>query len=401
MDCGAMSGRLEFAGCPRYAHAMVQSVSVRPVRGKADLKAFLDVPFAIYRGDPHWVAPLYTERYEHLNRSKNPYFRHAEVELFLAFRNGTPVGRISAQLCALRSARYQDGAGQFGFFEAEDDPAVISGLMQEAAAWLKQRGATKIQGPFSFSINEEMGLLVEGFDRPPSILMGHGRPYYAPRLEALGFSKAMDVFAYEFRKTGDVPRSLQLARARAMADKDVVIRPINKKRLETELRIIVDIANDAWSNNWGFVPWTEQEMTTLGKNLSMLVKDDFIAIAEYRGEPAAMAVTLPDVNRWIKGLDGKLMPFGWAKLALNLFGRPPEAVRMPLMGLRTKYHGTPLGAKMVVGAIMRVLDYHVARGTKEAELSWILEDNLPMRKMIETFGGKPYKTYRIYEKPIT
>jgi hypothetical protein len=211
----------------------------------------------------------------------------------------------------------------------------------------------------------------------------------------------MDVFAYEFRKTGDVPRSLQLARARAMADKDVVIRPINKKRLETELRIIVDIANDAWSNNWGFVPWTEQEMTTLGKNLSMLVKDDFIAIAEYRGEPAAMAVTLPDVNRWIKGLDGRLMPFGWAKLAWNLFGRPPEAVRMPLMGLRTKYHGTSLGAKMVVGAIMRVLDYHVARGTKEAELSWILEDNLPMRKMIETFGGKPYKTYRIYEKPIT
>jgi hypothetical protein len=379
---------------------MVQSVSVRPVRGKADLKAFLDVPFAIYRGDPNWVAPLYVERYEHLDPRKNPYFRHAEVEMFIALKDGRPVGRVSAQLCALRSARYQDGAGQFGFLEAEDDPAVISSLMLEAATWLKQRGAVKIQGPFNFSINDEVGLLIEGFETPPSIMMGHAQPYYAERLEALGFTKAMDLFAYQFRETGDVPRVVQAARERATADKDIVIRPLNKRKRDQELRIIVDIANDAWSRNWGFVPWTEEEMMALGKSLSMLVTDDFVAIAEYRGEPAAMAVTLPDANRWVKGLGGKLMPFGWAKIAWNMFGRAPEAVRMPLMGLRTKYHGTPLGAKMVVGAIMRILDYHVSRGTKEAELSWILENNLPMRKMIETFGGKPYKTYRVYEKLI-
>ncbi|MFM8745373.1 MAG: dATP pyrophosphohydrolase [Aestuariivirga sp.] len=379
---------------------MVQTVSVRPVRGKADLKAFLDVPFALYRDDPHWVAPLYAERYEHLDRRKNPYFRHAEVELFLAFRNGKPVGRISAQLCALRSARYQDGAGQFGFLEAEDDAAVISSLMQQAAAWLGQRGASKIQGPFNFSINDEVGLLIEGFDAPPSIMMGHARPYYAAHLEALGFNKAKDLFAYEFLKTGELPRSLRAANERANADKDVIIRPLNKKKLDSELRIILDIANDAWSGNWGFVPWTEDEMVALGKSLSMLVTGDFVAIAEYRGEPAAMAVTLPDANRWIKQLNGRLLPLGWTKLAWNMFARPPAAVRMPLMGLRSRHHNTALGASLVIAAIMRVFDYHVSRGTREAELSWILEDNLPMRKIIETFGGKPYKTYRIYEKAL-
>jgi hypothetical protein len=379
---------------------MVKSVSVRPVRGKADVKAFLDVPFAIYRGDPNWVAPLYVERLDHLNPQKNPYFRHADAEMFLAFRDGKPVGRISAQFCALRAARYRDGVGQFGFLEAEDDPAVIAGLVETAAAWLKQHGATRIQGPFSFSINDEIGLLVDGFGRPPSIMMGHAPPYYARRLEELGFTKAMDVFAYEFHKSSVVPRSIEAAYARAKADKNIVIRPLNKKRLEAELRTIASIANDAWSANWGFVPWTEEEMLVLGKNLSALVKGEFVSIAEYRGEPVAMAVTLPDANRWIRGLQGRLLPFGWMKLALNAFGRAPEAVRMPLMGLRSRYHGTALGATLVIGAIMRVLEYHISRGTSEAELSWILEDNLPMRKMIETFGGKPYKTYRIYEKPI-
>lgn len=380
--------------------AMVQTVIVRPVRGKADLKVFLDLPFGLYRDDPNWVPPLYVERYEHLDPGKNPYYRHAEVELFLAFRNGVPAGRISAQLCALRTARYQDGVGQFGFLEAEDDPAVISALVDAAASWLRERGATRIQGPFSFSINDELGLLTEGFGTPPSIMMGHARPYYAKRLEELGFSKAMDLLAYEFRAQGDLPRVLRAAQERATAAKDVVIRPLNKKKLDSELRIIVDITNDAWSANWGFVPWTEEEMMVLGKSLSVLVTGNYVAIAEHRGEPVAMAVTLPDINRWISGLNGRLMPFGWASLGWNLFGRPPAAVRMPLMGLRTRYHGTALGATLVIAAITRIFDYHVGRGTRQAELSWILEDNLPMRKMIEAFGGNPYKTYRIYEKPV-
>lgn len=379
---------------------MSSAISVRPVRGKEDLKAFLDLPFALYAGDPNWVAPLYLERYEHLDPKKNPYFRHAEVELFVARRDGRPVGRISAQLCRLRSARYGDGVGQFGFLEAENDPMVFAALLDEASAWLKQRGATAIQGPFSFSINDETGLLVEGFDTPPAMMMGHALPYYAGRLEEAGFAKAKDVIAYDFLDPGEPPRALKSAYAKALADTDVTLRPLDKKNLMAELETVVAIANDAWSENWGFVPWTQEEMTALANNLKMLVTGDYIAIAEYKGEPAAMAITLPNINDWIAGLDGRLLPLGWARLAWNLFGRPPKAIRLPLMGLRRKYHGTPLGAVLGMAVIARVRDYHVARGTTRGELSWILEDNMPMRRMIESFGGRPYKTYRIYEKLI-
>lgn len=379
---------------------MTQTVSVRPVRGKEDLRAFLGVPFAIYATDPNWVAPLHMERLEHLDPDRNPYFRHAEVELFLAFRGSRPVGRISAQLCRLRNERYGDGVGQFGFLEAENDPDVFSALFDAASAWLKQRGATAIQGPFSFSINDETGLLVAGFDTPPSVMMGHAPPYYGERLEQAGFTKAKDMIAYELFASGEVPRSLRSAYEKALADEDVTLRPLDKKQLIKELSIVVSIANDAWSENWGFVPWTEEEMAALANNLKMLVTGDYIAIAEYKGEPAAMAITLPNINDWIAGLDGRLLPFGWAKLAWNLFARPPKSVRMPLMGLRRKYHGTALGAVLGMSVIARVRDYHVGRGTTRGEASWILEDNMPMRRMIESFGGKPYKTYRIYEKLI-
>jgi len=379
---------------------MIQTVNVRPVRGKEDLRAFLDVPFAIYAGDPNWVAPLYLERFEHLDPKKNPYFRHAEVELFIAYRSRRPVGRISAQLCRLRTERYKDGIGQFGFLEAENDPTVFAALFDAAAAWLKQRGATAIQGPFSFSINDETGLLVEGFDTPPSMMMGHALPYYAARMEEAGFAKAKDVIAYDLFAEGALPRPLKSALDKALADKDVTLRPLDKKQLLKEMRTVVSIANDAWSDNWGFVPWTEDEMTALAGNLKMLVTGDYVAIAEYKGEAAAMAITLPNINDWIAGLDGKLLPFGWAKLGWSLFAGPPKAVRMPLMGVRRKYHGTVTGAVLGMSVIARVRDFHVARGTTRGEASWILEDNMPMRRMIEHFGGRPYKTYRIYEKLI-
>jgi hypothetical protein len=379
---------------------MTHTITIQPVEGKADIKAFLDLPFRLYRGDPNWVAPLYLERHEHLDRDKNPYFRHAEAQLFLARRGEEPVGRISAQLCRLRGERYGDGVGQFGFLEAEDDPAVFAALFDAAASWLRQRGMTRLQGPFNFSINDELGLLIDGFGTPPSMMMGHGLPYYAQRVEELGFAKAKDVIAYNYEDEGQIPRTLKAAYDRALANPDIRVRPLDKKQLMRELEIIVSIANDAWSDNWGFVPWTQEEMTALGNNLKMLVTGDYIAIAEYKGEPAAMAVSLPNINEWIKGLDGKLLPFGWASLAWKLLARPPRSVRMPLMGLRKAYHGTALGGILGMATLARVRSYHVARGTMTGELSWILEDNTRMRRMIEVFGGKPYKTYRIYEKAI-
>jgi GNAT superfamily N-acetyltransferase len=380
---------------------MTRAISVRPVTGKADLKAFLDLPFRLYANDPNWVAPLYLERLEHLDPKKNPYFRHAEVALFLAYEGTRPVGRVSAQFCRLRAARHGDGVGQFGFLEAVDDPAVFAALFAKASEWLAAQGASRLQGPFNFSINDELGLLVEGFDTPPSMMMAHALPYYAGRIEEQGFAKAKDMIAYDFADSGELPRVLQLSLKRAQANPDIRLRPLDKKKLMSELEIIVSIANDAWSSNWGFVPWTQEEMTALGNNLKLLVTGDYIAIAEYKGEPAAMAVSLPNINDWIAGLNGKLLPFGWARLAWNLFARPPRSIRMPLMGVRKAYHGSAIGGVLGMAALARVRNYHVSRGTMKGELSWILEDNMPMRHMIEAFGGKPYKTYRIYEKPIT
>lgn len=375
-------------------------VTVREGDGRADLKRFLEVPFAIYRDDPNWVPPLYAERIRHLDRNRNPYFQHAEAAFFLAERNGVPVGRISAQFDRLHIERHKDGAGQFGFLEAIDDAAVFVGLIDAAAAWLARRGATRMRGPFSLSINDESGLLVDGFDRPPSVMMGHALPYYAPRLEALGFTKAKDLIAYDYDASKPMPAHMAAVLDRSLRNGAMEIRPLSKRHLDRDLAIIMEIFNDAWSDNWGFVPLTQAEIAMLGQTLKALVGEDYVAIASWRGEPAAMAVTLPDINRAIHDLNGRLLPLGWAKLLWRVFARPPVAVRMPLMGVRKKYQRSAAGTALALGVLARVREGHLKRGTTRAELSWILEDNLPMRRMIEALGGVAYKTYRVYERTL-
>jgi hypothetical protein len=370
------------------------------VKGKRGIGDFLAVPFSIYAGDRNWVAPLFLERREHLDEKKNPYFTHADVQLFVAYRDGKPIGRVSAQIDRLRLDRFRDATGQFGFIEAPDDRVVFKALTDAAENWLRRRGMRRVQGPFSFSINDETGLLINGFDRPPSMMMGHAKPYYAVHLEALGFDKIKDVIAYDYDARNPLPRAMQAMVDKATGAGTMQIRPFNKKELAGELNIVIDIFNDAWSDNWGFVPMTREEITALGNYLKMLVKDDYIAIATYKGEPAAMAVSLPNINQWIADLNGKLLPFGWAKLAYRLLAKPPGSVRIPLMGVRKKYHGTPLGSALAIGVIGRIRACHLARGTHLAELSWVLEDNMSMRRMIEALGAVPYKTYRIYEKEL-
>lgn len=379
---------------------MNSDITVRPVSGKAGRKQFLDVPFSIYGRDSNWVAPLYLERLEHLDPAKNPYFEHAEAQLFVATRGGRPVGRISAQLCRLRSERYKDATGQFGFIEAVDDPAVFAALADAAAEWLKQRGCTRMLGPFSFSINDETGLLIDGFDTPPNMMMGHALPYYGARLEEQGFGKAKDVIAYIYDGNTPVPRGIETTLRKAMETFDISVRPFNKKDLSRELDIIISIFNDAWSQNWEFVPFTKGEIELLGKNLKMLVANEFISIASYKGEPASMAVSLPNINDWIADLNGRILPFGWAKAAWRALARPPKSVRIPLMGTRKQFHGSMLGAALTTAAVDFLRRYHTSRGTATGEFSWILEDNMPMRRLIESSGARAYKTYRVYEKAI-
>jgi GNAT superfamily N-acetyltransferase len=375
-------------------------IEVRPALAARDREAFLCLPFAVFRSDPNWVPPLFFERMEHIDPRKNPYFAHAEAQLFLALRDGEPVGRISAQIDRLRLDRHRDQTGQFGFLDAIDDRDVFRALMMTAEEWLKSRGMIRMEGPFSFSINDETGLLIDGFDTPPAMMMGHARPYYKGHLEALGFVKAKDVIAYDYDARPPLPRAMQAMVDKAKATGDLTLRSLSKKELARDLAIIIDIFNDAWSDNWGFVPMTEAEIAALGKNLRLLVSEGYIAIAEYRGKPAAMAVSLPNINGWISDLNGRLLPFGWAKLAWRLLMRPPSAVRIPLMGVRKEYHGRAVGSALAIAAIDRVRNYHIRRGTVHAELSWILEDNMPMRRMIEALGAQPYKTYRVYEKAI-
>jgi hypothetical protein len=367
----------------------------------AGIDRFIKVPFALYADDPHWVAPLNLERRDHLNPKSNPYFDHAEVAYWLALRGGRAVGRISAQVDRAYLERHNDGCGHFGFIEGIDDGAVFKGLFAAAEGWLAERGMVQVRGPFSLSINDESGLLVEGFDSPPSMMMGHAPPYYAGRIEAEGYSKAKDLFAYRFDRGQSLPAGPSAIIKRARRSNPIKLRHLDKRRYQADLDIILDIFNDAWSNNWGFVPFTAAEIKHMAKSMKPLISEKLVSIVEVDGEPAAMAVSLPNLNEAIADLDGALLPFGWAKLLWRLKIGPLRSARVLLMGVRKKYHDSPLGAALAFTAIDAIYRDLTAAGFDYAELSWVLEDNLPMRRIIDVCGARHYKTYRIYEKALT
>jgi hypothetical protein len=377
----------------------MSEIIVKPVVDKRGRDDFLQVPFTVFADDRQWVAPLFLERYDHLNPRKNPYFQHAEVQLFVAYKNGKPVGRISAQNDALRLKTHNDNKGMFGFLDAIDDREVFAVLLKSAGDWLKSKGRSGMIGPFNFSINDEMGLLIDGYHTSPNMMMAHSRSYYRGHVETLGLTKAKDVIAYHYDMEA-TPPLLQRIQRRALASGDFAIRPINLSDMKNEINLIKDIFNDAWSNNWGFVPWTQSELDKLGTDLKLLVNGNYGYFASFKGEPAAFVVTLPNLNDWIKGMNGKVLPFNWVKLASNVIKKKPTSLRMPLMGARKKFHDTATGSSLSILVIEAARNYHLSRGGKTAELSWILEENLPVRKLIENFGGKPYKTYRIYEKNL-
>ncbi len=376
------------------------ALSVEEVVGPAALGAFLKMPAALYRDDPNWIPPLIFERRMHLDPRKNPFFRQAEVAYWLVRRDGRAVGRISAQVNQAHLARYRDATGHFGFLEAEDDPEVFGLLLSTAEDWLRRRGMKRVLGPFTLSINDESGLLVAGFDRPPYLMMNHAPPYYAARLEAQGYRKAKDLIAYLCDADFELPRAARSLLAKAAQDRSLRVRSIDMGRFREEIATVVDIFNDAWSENWGFLPFSEEEVGHMAESLKPIITPGAVAIAEVEGEPAAMAVTLPNVNEAIRDLGGRLLPFGWLKLLWRLKVRGTSGVRMPLMGVRRRFHGTTLGGALGLMVIESVRQYHRRRGVTEGELSWILEDNTPTRHLIETLGGRAYKTYRIYEKAL-
>jgi hypothetical protein len=372
---------------------------IQRVEDRAALKQFLLLPAAIHAGDRNWVQPLMFERLEHLNPKKNPWFEHAEVGYWLAFRGERPVGRISAQVDYLHLERYGDAMGHFGFLDAVDDADVFGSLFAAAEDWLMARGMQRVTGPFSLSINDESGILVEGFETPPYMMMAHGPRYYGLRVEEQGYRTAKNLIAYIYKLADPSPRAKRML-DRLSQDKGVSFRPILMRRFGEELRTIVDIFNDAWSDNWGFVPMTPAEVDYMGKNLKPILRPEYAWIGEIEGRPAAMAVTLPNINEAIADLRGRLLPFGWAKLLWRLKVRGTRSARMVLMGVRKRYQGTARGAALALGVTEAVRRWNAMHGATEAELSWVLEDNHPTRDMIELLGGRAYKIYRIYGKSL-
>ena len=375
-------------------------LSVRPVSDKAGRKAFVRVPWNVYANDPNWVPPLLIEREGHIDPKQNPYFDHAEAQLWIAYKNGVPVGRVSAQIDQASLERHQDEAGHFGFLEGIDDPEVFRLLMETAESWLRARGMKSIVGPLSFSINDEVGLLVDGFDRPPSLMMGHAFPYFAQYLEKLGYEKAIDTIAYDF----DVNKDGLNEKSRAIIDRlsanpKVNVRSLNNKDFDNELRLIVDIFNDAWWDNWGFVPFNEAEIKKLASDFKLLIEPEHVSIIEVDGEPAAFGLTIPNINEAIRDLNGRLLPFGWAKLGYRIFTKKIRSARLPFMGVRRKYQKSWMGAAMSLIIIDMVHSRNVGK-KDQAELSWVLEKNYGVRKIIESTGCKPYKTYRVFRKSL-
>jgi len=365
----------------------------------ADLRAFIHMPRDIYRGDPNWVPPLLLERKRCYSRH-NPFFEHASWQAWMAYRGKRIVGRISAQIDRLHQEQYGDHTGYFGCLEAWDDGEVFSALFAEAERWLVQEGMKRVIGPFNLSSNQESGLLVEGFDSPPCFMMNYSPRYYAGRIAACHYRKAMDLFAYHFR-FGDENSPRMRAFAKRYAQHEIRMRTFDFSRRHEDMEILRDIFNDAWRDNWGFVPWTEAEFHAMGNILFHVIPKDLIWIVEYRDEPVAFMIMIPDLNEVIADLDGRLFPTGWLKILWRVkFSRVKPAVRLPLMGIRRRFQQTSL----VMGLICRLVDvgFNAARaqGIRTAEFSWILANNAGMRNIIEVLGGQHYKTYRVYSKEL-
>ena len=373
-------------------------LQITPVKDRQEQNQFIRLPWSIYRNDPAWVPPLMLERREHLS-PHNPYFQHAQFQSWLAFRDGQAVGRISAQIDRLHLEQYQEKEGFFGMIEAEDNAETFKALLDTAETWLRDRDMRRVLGPYNLSINQEPGLLVDGFDTPPCVMMGHARPYYGTRIEENGYQKAKDLLAYMI--DGDFEHSRAMQSIVKRAKKQVRIRSLRKSNFDEDLKIIEDIFNDAWSDNWGFIPFTEAEFKQLAKDFKLILDFELVKIAEVDGSPAAFLVVLPNINEAIRDLNGRLLPFGWLKLLWRLKIRYPQTARIPLMGVRKKYHDSLLGAALAFMVIEGVQEPGLKRGIKKVELSWILEDNKGMHDIIESIGGVAYKRYRIYSKDLT
>ena len=380
-------------------------INIRPVSTKADKQAFVDLPFRLYADDLNWVPPLKSDVMATITPGKNPWFEHGEAQLFLAERNGQVVGRISAHLDYLALAQPPEqgmgsGVGNWGFFEAED-AEVAKILIATAEAWLREKKMVRALGPLSLSIWEEPGLLVQGHDHPPTVLMGPHNPAYGAWIEAAGYAGVKDLYTYHIPIDVPFPPLVQRIVATGERNERIVIRKVNKANFDAEAAIILSILNDAWSGNWGFVPITDAEVAHTGKQLKPIVFNDLIRIAEVDGEPVAFMMTWPDINEKTGTFGGSLFPFNWAKLLWWLRAPKVRSMRVPLMGVVKKFQATRVASQLAFMMVTYIRDASTSKfGASRGEFGWVLDDNGPMRSVGEAMNGEINKVYRIYEKQL-
>ncbi|MBI4208379.1 MAG: N-acetyltransferase [Deltaproteobacteria bacterium] len=373
-------------------------VDIVPVTTRSLRSTFIKLPWKIYKDDPCWVPPLIWERKRSLNPKKNPFFKYNSAELFLAFKNGEPVGRISAQVIPRHNKIYKDKTGFFGFFESIDDMEVSNALFETSSNWLRKQGCDKILGPMSFTLKDEIGILVEGFGTPPYILNGHNPHYYAGLMEACDFKKAKDWYAWHYR-VGDLSHEAIQIAEEARRCPGVEIRSLDMKRYDADVRLLVDLFNEIWEKHWGFIPFSEEEAIHFARELRFFADPEMVFFVFIHSEPAGFAMTLPNINELLRHFDGRLFPLHWVKLFRAVTQRRWNSARVFAMGIKRAFRGKSL-ANLSVLLYVETNLRGLKQGYKEAEPSLTLEDNESINRGIELMGGKKYKTYRLYEKPL-
>lgn len=382
-------------------------LSIRPitVEDKADKKAFIDLAYRINAQDPNWVPPLKDEVAGTIDPKKNGWFSHAENQLFLAERDGKPVGRISAHIDFLAlemppEQGFGPGTGFWGMFEAEDENTAKA-LVNAAEDWLRKKGMTRALGPVSLSIWEEPGLLVKGHDHPPTIMMGHNLARYQAWIEGMGYKHAKSLLTYELDVSQEFPEIVQRIVASGEKNPRIRIRMVDKKKFAEEAQVILNIMNDAWSGNWGFVPLNQKEVDDVGKKMKPLVYEEMIRVAEYDGKPVAFMIALPDMNEEIKGYRGNLFPFNFIKLLWWLRKPMVHTARVPLMGVVKELQSSKLAMQLAFMMISYIRRATVAKyGAKRGEIGWILDDNQGMRSIADAIESRVNREYVIYAKAL-
>ena len=381
------------------------NVVIELVEGKAGRAAFVDTGRDFAAREPHWVPQLRSEQLELVNPEKNPFFGHAAHQLFLARRGSKPVGRISAHIDRLalelpREQGFGPGAGMFGYFDAEDE-TVAHALLKRAEEWLASQGMNRAIGPISMSIWEEPGLLVKGQDHDPMIMMGHHPAIYREWIESAGYSRTKTLLTYDLDVTSDFPPLIRRIVQSGQRNDRITLRPVDVSRWDEEVETILAILNDAWSNNWGFVPFTNAEIAYAGKKLKPIIHPDLNLIAELDGKPVAFMLTFPDMNDVLRKVDGKLFPFGWFHILRWLHKPRRMGMRVPLMGVLRELHNSRLASQLAFMMISQIRDVAVDKyETRRAEIGWILDDNQGMMAIADAIQSTINREYAIFEKSL-